>query len=74
MNPMRNRALSLALLLTLAATSQAFAGDATVYATAGGKKYHTKNCRLKHGSTGMKLAAAKKKGLAPCAVCKPPKA
>lgn len=45
--------------------------DPTVYATEAGKAYHKKNCKLKTGSTGMKLSVAKKKGYKPCKVCKP---
>lgn len=44
-----------------------------VYVTESGKKYHVKNCRLKHGSKGITLEEAKKKGYKPCEVCKPPK-
>jgi competence protein ComEC len=44
-----------------------------VYCTEKGKSYHKKNCTLKHGSKGMKLSEAKKKGYKPCKVCKPPK-
>lgn len=47
--------------------------DPTVYVTESGKKYHKKDCRLKKGSTGIKLSAAKKKGYKPCEVCKPAK-
>lgn len=68
--------LVLRFLLPVAMLSMAVSGLATdkmVYATEKGKKYHVKNCRLKHGSKGMTLAAAKKKGYAPCASCKPPK-
>lgn len=45
--------------------------DPMVYATEAGKAYHKKNCKLKTGSTGMKLSVAKKKGYKPCKVCKP---
>lgn len=70
---MRTRSIALALLAAASMASLSLAADPTVYATAKGKKYHQKNCRLKQGSTGMKLSEAKKKGLTPCAVCKPPK-
>ncbi len=47
--------------------------DPTVYATEKGKKYHKKNCKVvKEGKKGLKLSEAIKKGLEPCAVCKPP--
>ena len=58
---------------TLAALAAASV-DPTVYITSkGGTKYHKKNCRLKQGSTGVKLSVAKKKGFTACKVCKPPK-
>lgn len=48
--------------------------DKYVYAAKTGDKYHTKECRfLKDGKTRMFLKEAKKKGLKPCSVCKPPK-
>lgn len=72
MRSMRNLRFALALLAVAAMSSQALASDPTVYVTENGKKYHTKNCRLKHGSTGIKLTAAKKKGYTRCSVCKPP--
>lgn len=47
--------------------------DPTVYVTKNGKKYHKKNCSIvKEGKTGIKLSEAIKRGLDPCAVCKPP--
>ncbi|MCP4213147.1 MAG: hypothetical protein GY765_00755 [bacterium] len=47
--------------------------DPTVYVTKAGKKYHKKNCKVvKEGKKGIKLSEAVKKGLTPCAVCKPP--
>lgn len=61
------------LALSVASNGLAQKADPTVYATEKGKKYHVKNCRLKHGSSGMKLSVAKKKGYTACAVCKPPK-
>ncbi|MFN8219760.1 MAG: hypothetical protein U0S12_06460 [Fimbriimonadales bacterium] len=61
------------LLLSFLVASSALASDPTVYVTEQGKKYHQKNCRLKHGSKGIKLSEAKKKGYKPCEVCKPPK-
>lgn len=70
---------SLAILLLAAALTPVYAGqtkpkaDPLVYVTENGKKYHQKNCRLKHGSKGIKLSDAKKKGYKPCEVCKPPK-
>ena len=70
---MKARASALALLALFAIATQAVASDPTVYVTKEGKKYHTKNCRLKHGSKGIKLSEAKKKGYTPCATCKPPK-
>lgn len=70
---MRTRTLALAALLYAGFAAQAIAADPTVYVTKEGKKYHTKNCRLKHGSTGVKLSVAKKKGYTACASCKPPK-
>lgn len=62
-----------ALILSMALGAAAHKSDPTVYVTEQGKKYHLKNCRLKHGSTGIKLSVAKQKGYKPCAVCKPPK-
>lgn len=70
---MRNRALILSLFAISSLACQSIAADPTVYATEKGKKYHVKNCRLKHGSKGMKLSEAKKKGYTACASCKPPK-
>lgn len=70
---MKSRLIAFALLANLAMVSQAYGPDPTVYVTEKGKKYHQKNCRLKHGSTGVKLSVAKKKGFKPCTVCKPPK-
>lgn len=69
---MRSRSLLIALLAAVAVAGHAYP-DPTVYVTENGKKYHVKNCRLKHGSTGVKLSVAKKKGYTACAVCKPPK-
>lgn len=46
--------------------------DPMVYVTEHGKKYHVKECRLKHGSSGIALSEAKAKGYEPCEVCKPP--
>lgn len=69
----RSRAIAASLMATLLMAQLAVASDPTVYVTDQGKKYHTKNCRLKHGSKGVKLSEAKKKGYTPCAVCKPPK-
>ena len=61
------------MALSLAALAAATL-DPTVYVTSkGGKKYHRKNCRLKHGSTGIKLSLAKRRGYVACLVCKPPK-
>lgn len=57
----------------MALLGQAVAKDPTVYVTENGKKYHQKNCKLKHGSKGVKLSVAKKKGYKPCTVCKPAK-
>lgn len=51
----------------------------TVYIQRGGKEYHTLNCsRLKQGKVGryripVDLKEAKKKGLKPCRICRPPK-
>lgn len=73
MGLMRTRSLALALFAVSALACQSIAADPTVYATENGKKYHVKNCRLKHGSKGMKLSEAKKKGYTACASCKPPK-
>ena len=62
-----------AMALSLASLAAATL-DPTVYVTSkGGKKYHRKNCRLKHGSLGIKLSLAKKRGFLACKVCKPPK-
>lgn len=61
------------LALTMAVGGVAQKTDPLVYVTDQGKKYHVKNCRLKHGSSGIKLSVAKQKGYKPCAVCKPPK-
>lgn len=69
----RSRAIAASLMATLLMAQLAVASDPTVYVTDQGKKYHTKNCRLKHGSKGVKLSEAKKKGYTPCASCKPPK-
>lgn len=69
----RSRAIAASLMASLLLAQLAVAADPTVYVTDQGKKYHTKNCRLKHGSKGAKLSEAKKKGYTPCAVCKPPK-
>ncbi len=69
----RNRRfLALAILFGMA-SCMAQAGPVLVYVTDQGKKYHVKTCRLKHGSKGIPLAEAKRKGYKPCAVCKPPK-
>lgn len=68
----RRNLLALAALLAMTACSAA-PGDPLVYVTTSGKKYHVKNCRLKHGSKGIKLSDAKKKGYTPCGVCKPPR-
>lgn len=59
------------LVVALALVSCAIATDKTVYVVETGKKYHTKNCRLKKNSKGMKLSEAKKKGYTACKVCKP---
>jgi len=65
--------LPMALLTSMALACVAQPKPTIVYVTEQGKKYHVKNCRLKHGSKGMKLSEAKSKGYKPCAVCKPPK-
>jgi hypothetical protein len=70
---MTSRTLLLTFLATVGLASQAMAADPTVYVTAKGKKYHTKNCRLKQGSKGVKLTEAKKQKYTACLVCKPPK-
>jgi len=71
---MRRATQLLASLVMLSAFASAYAvDDPTVYCTEQGKAYHRKNCTLKHGSKGMKLSEAKKKGYKPCKVCKPPK-
>jgi methylphosphotriester-DNA--protein-cysteine methyltransferase len=63
-----------ASIAILSAFASAYAvDDPMVYCTEKGKSYHKKNCTLKHGSKGMKLSEAKKKGYKPCKVCKPPK-
>jgi len=65
--------LAVAASLLLLASGSAMA-DKYVYAAKTGDKYHTKECRfLKDGKTRMFLKEAKKKGLKPCSVCKPPK-
>lgn len=64
-----NIVASLALLSAFAAAQ---GKPVMVYVTEQGKSYHVKNCRLKHGSKGMPLAEAKKKGYKPCKICKPP--
>lgn len=70
---LQKRLFVILAVLSLASLTAATA-DPTVYITSkGGKKYHQKNCRLKHGSTGVKLSLAKKKGFTACKVCKPPK-
>lgn len=75
---MRKVASILTAIVLLSAMSMAQAkkpapapADPTVYATEAGKAYHKKNCKLKTGSTGMKLSVAKKKGYKACKVCKP---
>lgn len=70
---MNRRAILLAAVTTLSLASVTFAADPTVYVTSKGKKYHTKNCRLKQGSKGVKLSEAKKLKYTACLVCKPPK-
>lgn len=70
---MNSRAFALSALLVAGFVTQSLASDPTVYVTKEGKKYHTKNCRLKHGSTGVKLSVAKKRGYTPCISCKPPR-
>ncbi len=45
-----------------------------VYKTRTGGKYHRSGCRyLKKSRTKVTLKAAKRAGLKPCKVCKPPK-
>lgn len=60
------------LLLASFAASQTKPASNLVYAVEKGKAYHKKNCKLKVGSKGMTLVAAKKKGYKACKVCKPP--
>ncbi|MFZ6000852.1 MAG: hypothetical protein ACOYW3_10100 [Bacteroidota bacterium] len=43
----------------------------TVYASDGGQKYHTADCKLSGDAKDMTLAAAKKANKGPCGVCKP---
>jgi hypothetical protein len=67
----KHKLLTLVLVLVLGFVSN-FLQAQTVYVTSAGKKYHMKNCTsVKEGKTGIDLAEAKKKGLTPCAVCKP---
>ena len=68
------RGLAVFVLAISLAAFAAASVDVKVYVTSkGGKKYHRKNCRLKHGSTGIKLSVAKRQGYLACKVCKPPK-
>lgn len=46
-------------------------GEARVFATRSGSKYHRESCRHAIGATPMSLAEAKARGLTPCGVCKP---
>ena len=69
---MRKVTSIVASLALLAAYAAAQGKPVMVYVTEQGKSYHVKNCRLKHGSKGMALAEAKKKGYKPCKICKPP--
>jgi len=46
--------------------------DKTVYITAKGKKYHAAGCRIiKRGATPITLGEALRRGLTPCAICRP---
>lgn len=48
-------------------------GDAIVYVTPHGKKYHRKDCQyVRRGGRSMTLAEAKAKGYTPCKRCRPP--
>ena len=46
--------------------------DKTVYVTAKGKKYHRAGCRIiKRGATPITLGEALRRGMTPCAICRP---
>jgi len=46
---------------------------AAVYVTPSGKKYHRKGCRyVRSNATMYGVNEAKRAGLTPCKVCKPP--
>ena len=70
---MRRSLAVFAMALSLAAMAAATLDPTVFVTTKGGKKYHRQNCRLKHGSHGVKLSFAKKQGYVACKVCKPPK-
>ncbi len=67
----------LVILLALAAASVPCTPSkpavTIVYATANGKKFHSKSCRTikKSKVEGIPLEEAIKKGLEPCKICKP---
>ena len=71
MRKLSSIAASLIIFAAMATAQTKAPADPTVYVTEAGKSYHKKNCKLKTGSTGMKLSAAKKKGYKACKVCKP---
>lgn len=65
----------LILALAVVAIAAAHAPTDKVWATKSGKKYHTATCKtLARSKTKveMTLAEAKRKGLEPCKLCKPP--
>lgn len=46
-------------------------GNKLVYVTRGGQRYHTVRCRHASGAEEVTVEEAKKRGLTPCAICRP---
>ncbi len=70
---MRAKLATLIALVAMLAGASAVASTVYVYATKNGDKYHRFNCRyLGKDKIKMTLTTAKKKGIKPCEVCKPP--
>ncbi|WBL43549.1 hypothetical protein PBT90_02435 [Algoriphagus halophytocola] len=62
---------TLVLLLFFAMTTVAAQSESKVYITKTGERYHKSSCSYAKTGWQSTLAAAKKKGLIPCKVCKP---
>lgn len=68
---MRSILLTLSVSLAAASCGPKATPDTLVYITAGGTKYHRKDCRLKHNSKPIRLGDLPTK-YTPCSRCDPP--